>query len=240
MVSTISPISYKINKIIKRSLRFLAYFIGILLAYIIIAWCMGYWAINRDNYPPIDTETVDVYIISNGMHTDIMMPMEHARWQWRNWISERDTNSPNHIAQYVAIGWGDKGFYLNTPTWHDLTVYTAVRAILGLNETALHVSFYPKPPNPNHAQVVRLMLTLQQYETLAQSISRSFVQTEGHSIPIKGAHYGWFDVFYESHGRYSLWNTCNTWVNEQLKTTRAPAVQWTIFAQPFMQSLKSY
>lgn len=34
--------------------------------------------------------------------------------------------------QWVGIEWGDKGFYLNTPEWKDLTEKTALVAALGI------------------------------------------------------------------------------------------------------------
>ena len=43
---------------------------------------------------------------------------------------------------FVGLGWGDKGFYLETPTWADLKTSTALKAVSGYNTTAMHVTFY--------------------------------------------------------------------------------------------------
>jgi len=54
-----------------------------------------------------------------------------------------DTSTINtDLYKYIAIGWGDKGFYLNTPTWDDLTVSTALKAAFGISGTAIHATYH--------------------------------------------------------------------------------------------------
>jgi hypothetical protein len=48
------------------------------------------------------------------------------------------------LVNYLAFGWGDKGFYLNTPEWADLKVSTALNAAFGLSSSAIHSTFYKK------------------------------------------------------------------------------------------------
>src|SRR5690606_23858222 len=44
--------------------------------------------------------------------------------------------------RYLSIGWGDKGFYLNTPTWADLKFSTAFKAAFWLGDAAVHATYY--------------------------------------------------------------------------------------------------
>ncbi|MFM7331368.1 MAG: DUF2459 domain-containing protein, partial [Brachymonas sp.] len=44
------------------------------------------------------------------------------------------------------MGWGDRNFFLNTPTWDDLTLSTALNATFGLGSAALHINYYKEVP----------------------------------------------------------------------------------------------
>jgi hypothetical protein len=63
---------------------------------------------------------------------------------------------------------------------------------------------------------------------LVNYIEKSFQFSEGGltiCIPNKG--YWDFDAFYESKGKYSLFSTCNSWINGGLKESDLPACLWT-------------
>ena len=49
---------------------------------------------------------------------------------------------PTEDARYVAFGWGDRGFYLETPTWDDLKYSTVLKALFWHSPAVMHVSFY--------------------------------------------------------------------------------------------------
>ena len=46
--------------------------------------------------------------------------------------------------------------------------------------------------------------------------------------------FGATDAFYEAHGRYSPFFTCNTWSNLALKRAGLPCCVWTPFASPIL------
>ncbi|MDH5604732.1 MAG: DUF2459 domain-containing protein, partial [Cyclobacteriaceae bacterium] len=46
---------------------------------------------------------------------------------------------------------------------------------------------------------------------------------------IPNASYGYNDRFYDSRGYYTLFNTCNTWVNEALKHAEVITSVWSPF-----------
>ena len=49
---------------------------------------------------------------------------------------------------------------------------------------------------------------------------------------MSSAAYGKNDAFYEAKGSYSLFYTCNSWVNENLKEVGLKACRWTLFCDP--------
>jgi uncharacterized protein (TIGR02117 family) len=63
---------------------------------------------------------IPVYIYTNGVHTDIVMPVKNDLQDWSAKLPFNNVRSKKTDYNYVGIGWGDKGFYLDTPTWADL------------------------------------------------------------------------------------------------------------------------
>lgn len=52
------------------------------------------------------------------------------------------TKGKNTDFNYIAFGWGDKGFYLDTPTWADLKFSTAFKAAFWMGQSAMHTTYY--------------------------------------------------------------------------------------------------
>ncbi len=91
---------------------------------------------------PNDSAGIDIYVRSNGVHTDIVLPLSD---EVRALIPQADLHNGDGQLKYVSFGWGDKGFYLDAPTWADLKVSTAFVATFGLGSTAMHVEALATP-----------------------------------------------------------------------------------------------
>jgi uncharacterized protein (TIGR02117 family) len=129
---------------------------------------------------------------------------------------------------YVGFGWGDKEFYLTTPTWADLTLSTAFKALFLKSESALHVSFYPYLSGYNGMKKLRISPV--QYQAMVRFISSSFKRNEdGRTIRIQCPGFGDPDCYYEAMRSYSLFYTCNTWANQAFKKSGLRACVWTPF-----------
>ncbi len=85
-------------------------------------------------------KAVEAYVIAYAAHTDLVLPVTSAIIDWKSQFPLADFVQIPPDAGYVAIGWGDREFYLNTPEWKDLTVSRALGAMLGVHGTLLHVS----------------------------------------------------------------------------------------------------
>jgi uncharacterized protein (TIGR02117 family) len=136
---------------------------------------------------------------------------------------------------FIALGWGDKGFYLETPTWNDLKFSTAFKAVFGLDHTAVHATYYRNPQTNENCR--RIQLTNEEYRRLISFIFSSLTLNKD-SLPenIKTkAVYGRDDAFYEANGRYNLFRTCNTWTNTALKISGQKACFWTPFQSGVMR-----
>lgn len=127
------------------------------------------------------------------------------------------------------MGWGDKGFYLETPTWADLKVSTAVRAAFGLSTTALHTTYYKTMLESQDCR--KIVISKKHYLQLVKYINSSFdMEQDGSPTLVQSdVRYGLSDAFYEAKGSYSLFTTCNTWANSALKSCGQKACVWTPF-----------
>ena len=158
-----------------------------------------------------------VYISSNGVHTDFILPAAV--------VPEELLNQIGYLADYpfIAFGWGDKGFYLDTPTWADLKASTAIRAMFLPSPTAMHVTGY----RLKGRKWAPVDLTAGQLATLNAYIATGFQRDEaGHLHRIDAPGYGDDDEFFEAEGFYNAVYTCNNWINEGLKAAKVRTAVW--------------
>jgi uncharacterized protein (TIGR02117 family) len=169
---------------------------------------------------------IEAYLLSNGVHTDIVLPVRSAQIDWSQMLPYADTPAQDTTMHYVGFGWGDKGFYLDTPTWSQLKPSTAFKAMFWLGTSAMHITFHHEPTEG--PECVKLYLTPAEYARLIDYIKTSFdYDAAGRVQHIAGHNYGRFDTFYEARRTYNLFYTCNTWANNALKISGQKASLWT-------------
>lgn len=213
------------KKILISTGKILGGIIGLLVIYILCALVLP--LISIDEKLTNEQKNIPIYLYTNGVHTDIVMPVQNEYMDWSKKIPFENTLSQKSDFQYIAIGWGDKGFYLETPTWADLKASTAIKAAFWMSESAMHCTYYDKMTEGDDCQ--KIMLSPQQYKDLVTFIDQSFDQDEnGQYQFIKtDAVYGKTDAFYDAKGSYSFTKTCNTWANDALKAAGQKAALWT-------------
>lgn len=218
------------HTMLKRSLKItgitLGTFIGLILLYLGFAYCLSRITVNDDAVAKND---VTIYILSNGVHTDIVVPIKTDLIDWSQLVKFENTEGKDSTAQFVAFGWGDKGFYLETPTWAELKFSVAFKAAFSLSTSAVHATFYKEMKADENCKSIHISRS--EYQQLIDFISSSFQKTETGGlmyIPTT-ANYGQHDAFYEAVGSYSLFHTCNTWTNNALKACGQKASLWTPF-----------
>jgi uncharacterized protein (TIGR02117 family) len=212
--------------------------ISLLLLFCIYILCAFSLPSISANYQNVSkTDSVSVFVISNGVHTDIAIPSKTNFKNWETTFCKDTFNISDSLHNFIAFGWGDKGFYLNTPDWSDLKFSTAFNAAFGLGGTAMHVRYLQQPKKVSE-KVVHLNISSQQYKKLVNYIEKSFCLTEGCVTKINHPGYGNNDRFYEANGKYNLFTTCNCWTNKALKYTGVKTGLWTPFASGLMRSIR--
>src|SRR5262245_31097859 len=56
---------------------------------------------------------VHLLVRTNGVHTWIMVPMVTPEMDWRPLTPAADMKDPRYFGDYIAIGYGNREFYLN-------------------------------------------------------------------------------------------------------------------------------
>lgn len=195
------------------------------LAYIAAGLIGGSLPANAGWRPP--ERGVTIWVEDNGIHTGFVMPKVAAGIDWRRFAPPGDLRDPRYARfDHVAIGWGEHGFYLGTPTWADVRPGTILAAALGSGRTLLHVEHIAAPRDGPDER--RIVLRPDEYRRLAAFI----MSARAGSGRWRG--YGANDVFYEARGRYSALHTCNSWTGEALRATGLRVGRWTPFPATVM------
>lgn len=212
-------------------LYFLEVFVGFVAFCFLIAFILLYLPTNP-NYKQ-KGELTEIFVKSNGVHCDLVIPITH-KFDWRDWIGIENYDSKH--ADYLSIGWGDKGFYVDTPEWKDLKFSTAFRAMFLNTQTLMHLTLIDKPSCGEKCKSI--MIDDKQYQILIEAVQKRFVKDDkGMPILLPGKGYTPDDNFYEAHGSYSMFVTCNVWTNNVLRKMKIRTTRWAPFEQWVMKYL---
>ncbi len=194
---------------------------GVVAAYLLAGLVGAAWVVNRTWQPP--AQGVTVLVEDNGIHTDLVMPKQVAGVDWRSVFGGEALRDARYAAfAHVAVGWGERRFFVETPTWWDLRPATVIAAGLGSENTVLHVEHIARPVAGEHVRAV--VLTPEQYRRLAGFVRASLAPGE------VTAGYAGHDAFYPAHGRYDAFNTCNNWTGRALAVAGVRVGRWTPFS----------
>jgi uncharacterized protein (TIGR02117 family) len=217
------------------ALRIFAGILALPLLYFLAALVLGVIPANVAFHQPAEGGVV-IYIRSNGIHTDLVMPKVNAEADWRPYANPADLRDPRWgAADHVAIGYGAREFYLNTPTWGDLSLSVAVSSMAGRDTPLVHVEHVDRPHREDWQRPLRL--TSEQYRRLAAYVRSSFrLDADGAPIHVPGG-YTDADTFYEGDGSFSMFFNCNAWTGAALRAAGVRMGLWTPFEQSVMWRL---
>ena len=205
----------------------LAWIFLLLGIYVALSFLLSYVPVNQDQ--PEKAGPNRIFAHSNGVHLDLVFPVEMVPERLRSQLAY----APD--TRLLAIGWGDKGFYLDTPTWAELSPRVAVKAMFLPSPTAMHVTEHAAV-NPAWS---RIDLTDEQLSELWDYIIVTFqTDNNGRITELVGKGYTKRDRFYEANGNYSMFKTCNTWVNTGLRRIGVKTALWTPMDKGVLRYLK--
>jgi len=193
----------------RRAFRVVAWGAGLLMAIVVI----GLIPVNNDFEPAV--AGVEIFVTSNSVHAEIVVPVNHSVMNWREFFPDDDFSGDTSQATHAAIGWGDRSFFLETPTWSDLKFSTAFNAAFRPSETSVHVTMKDHVQTGPSTRSVRI--SEEQYANLVKNLQQSLGRHHGAPVRLD-ASYGQRDMFYEATGSYHALNTCNSWCGRMLQS----------------------
>ncbi|MCX2741686.1 TIGR02117 family protein [Pontibacter anaerobius] len=212
---------------------------GVAALFLAAAFILGSITVNS-GYAQVQPqeEHIEIYVTSNGVHTDIIVPVSSPYIDWREKLPAHQFGNVDSTYRYIGFGWGDRKFYMETPEWTDLTPKVAITAALWPTRTAMHVEYIRNKLVPTRRQRP-LRISPEQYRQLISYIDNSFVQQEnGRYLHISNSGYAGQDTFYEANRKFYILKNCNNWVNQGLKSMGVKTAVWAPLPVSIMRHLR--
>ena len=214
--------------------RALSLLLALPAIYLIAALAGSLIPVNRGWREPAQGTTI--YLADNGVHVDVIMPIDGQGLDWRPLLPPRDFAAVDPNAGWIAFGSGERRVYLNTPTWWDVTPRTIWSALTG-GERVMHVEYVP---SPDYA-VRQVRLRPEEYRRLWAAIRSDFeLDSRGRPRRIDHPGYGPSDGFYRATGKANAIRTCNAMAAHWLRLAGVRTSLWSPFAQGLVWRYRNY
>nr|WP_258570824.1 DUF2459 domain-containing protein [Flavimaribacter sediminis] len=189
--------------------------------------------------PPTETltaQTTTAYVLSNGFHSDIVLPIEGGKLPAGFPELQQDLDVLLENTDYLIIGWGSQTAYTSLLELSDLTAGIIAKALF-FDRSVLHIQ--PYSGSLQGPGVYRLELESAQLDQLWSFVAQTFL-VDSNAAPtlIPDVTHGYGDVFYRAEPRFSLFYGCNAWVGEALRSAGLSFGRWTPFAQSIEWNMK--
>ncbi len=167
-----------------------------------------------------------VLLVANPIHTDILLPAAPDVLARLGFLERDGLPLADPRVGAIAVGWGGRAFYTQTPEWRDLR-FDAVWRSLTHDRSVLHLSLAPVLTGEEPG-VRRLVLSQDAFEALLGFVEDSFERDgSGEPAMLPGFSYGPYDRFYEARGGFNLLFGCNTWTAAALRRAGLPTSLWS-------------
>jgi uncharacterized protein (TIGR02117 family) len=225
-----------VRRVLRIALRAAGLLLAVPILYFLAALVLGAIPANRGWHEA--KAGVTIFVRTNGVHTWILVPKVTPEMDWRPLVPGAHLKDPRWgNGDYVALGYGNRTFYLETPTWGDLTMKNAFLAAFGRGRSLMHADHDHHPQAGEDQRPITL--THEEYRRLVDFAKGSFqYDAQGRTMPLIGRGYGASDMFYEAVGPYNAFYTCNGWTGRALREAGVRVGLWTPLSQSIMWRLE--
>ena len=164
---------------------------------------------------PARGDTVTIYVVNNGFHTDIALPASEVLARG-GVLADAGRAAGSHT--WWLYGWGDAGFYTQSG-FSGARLADGARALFVPNNPSVIRVFGvdARPDRAFDATVMPVTLSRAGFDALESHIEASF--TAG---PQPVAVNDPSSVFFKSREHFSALRTCNNWASDQLAAAGLP------------------
>jgi len=200
---------------LKKAVKLFGILLTLPVLYLLVGLLLSLIPVNTQQ---AEANAGEIYLSTNGVHLDVVIPrplLSPALLQDLEYQSDE---------AYFAFGWGDKNFYLNTPTWADMTIKNAAAALLWNSPSLIHLTRYQNL----REEWVKVPVSTAQITRINVELNHRFAfDSSGKKILLAEPGYYHNDHFYAAAGSYHAFRTCNSWINELFKASGLKTSLWT-------------
>ena len=151
----------------------------------------------------VQPEEYKVYVVQEAWHTGIILTVDDVSAD----IFPEITNYQKY--QYIDVSWGDERYY----QYPNPGIFMAARAVLWPTSAVLKLAGYSQNPRNIFTKSTILEITMDEvrFNQLCSFISESFLRDD-HGKIIPSTVYRKSRSFFLAKRKYSIFQTCNTWV----------------------------
>tara|TARA_R110002012_G_C11632457_1_gene609917 strand:- start:556 stop:1125 length:570 start_codon:yes stop_codon:yes gene_type:complete len=155
--------------------------------------------------------TDTIYLNDNGIHVDLVL---------------------NDIEGYTSYGWGSQHFFINGPTWSDISYKDIIHVLKNKDDVVIRETSYKS----KRKYWVPVPLTKKQLDSLKNNISNSYYYYDNKKVKVKDSNNN--ITYYKAVGEYKYNYTCNSWTNDMLKNSDMYARKHTILSNKIINLYK--
>lgn len=180
---------------------------------------------------------IPIYIYNTGIHTDILVPVKTKTWDWQEYFNIKLIANPSVSINYLAFGFGDRAYFLETYNGTLLPIATTFKALFLPTPSAMRVLAYKNIPQ--QYEIKCAIITQTHYLMLMEFINDSFqfdAQGNRRSLTIDP---NYRVGFYAAKDTYSILRACNDWTAEALRLAGVKTPLWSGLSSSIMYHVNS-
>ena len=172
------------------------------------------WLTACGTIPPKDVgpRTHLIYVTSNSWHTAIVVPAPALVA-----INALPEIADFPDAAFLEFGWGDRIYYQAKEKTFDITLFAALIPTPAI----MHMAALQAPPEDDGSglKMIPVKLTESGFQHFVKTLAAEFERPpDGRAKSISRGLYP-NSHFYHAHGKFHLFNTCNTWTAHMLRAS---------------------
>ncbi len=226
------------NSVFSRLLyRWFRYFLGFFL-FTLTLLIFGALIPRKWDYDSKDSCNLKICVHNTGIHSNIIVPTKNNVFDWHKYLSIDEVGiDVAKDYKYLSFGWGDRDFYMSTPTLKDLNFPITFKALFLPTPSVMYVKGYELIPD--YLEVKCIRVSKNDYLRLMQYIQTSFqVDAKGRKMRIGDGHTP-NAGFYTAVGNYSILKNCNSWTAAGLRKADINTPVWDGLSSAIMFHLKN-
>jgi uncharacterized protein (TIGR02117 family) len=190
--------------------------------------------------PPSGDCNYKIYVSGGAMHTNLIIPVRNSIFDWSQHLNLEDIGGkPSEKYRYLQFGWGDRIFYMETPSWQQISFTSALRALFLQNSSAMFVKGHTTVPRYPAERLKCVNMGQEDYLALMKFIEDSFQASQQGKKLRLGSGQDRESGFYAANGRYSMLKTCNSWTANGLRAANVNTPIWGGLAPAVMEHIRN-